>query len=139
MIPKLSGAILALCAFSGMLVAGLMAGNPYVTILSRALWGLLGGLCVGFLLGYIAQLIVHEQFGNKVARDVESELSEDDWGVGTDTSGEPDGGSETNSSENPSGEGGQNKESGENNREFEKTSPDTTFAARAAKAVLEEG
>jgi hypothetical protein len=75
MITRLTAAIVALLAFAGMILAGLAAGNPFHTILYRALIGLVAGLFVGHVAGVIARRIVHEHFADMINRDTASELA----------------------------------------------------------------
>ena len=73
MLSRLSAAIVGLLAFAGCILVGLMAGNPFGTIILRSLGGLVGGMVVGFLAGHIAQVVIHEQFRNMVAADIAEE------------------------------------------------------------------
>jgi hypothetical protein len=75
MITRLTAAIVALLAFAGMILAGLAAGNPFETILYRALIGLVVGLAVGHVAGSLARRIVHEHFSVLIERDTETELA----------------------------------------------------------------
>jgi NhaP-type Na+/H+ or K+/H+ antiporter len=75
MITRLTAAIVALLAFAGMILAGLAAGNPFETILYRALIGLVVGLAVGHIAGVLARKIVHEHFTTLIERDTETELT----------------------------------------------------------------
>ena len=76
MITRLSAGIIGLLAFLGMLLAGILAGNPFGTVISRALLGLLCGMVVGLIAGHIAQLIVVENVKLMVEKDIDAELAE---------------------------------------------------------------
>lgn len=75
MITRLTAAIVALLAFAGMILAGLAAGNPFETILYRALIGMVVGLLVGHVAGTLARRIVHEHFAALIEHDTEAELA----------------------------------------------------------------
>ncbi len=57
---RLCGACSGLLVFSAMIVCGLAAGNAVEVIVQRALWGMLGGLLLGGLAGYVAEMVVRE-------------------------------------------------------------------------------
>jgi hypothetical protein len=59
-VARLSGACCGLILFSGMLVCGLLAGNQPESIVLRALVGLIGGVLLGSLAGWIGLHIVND-------------------------------------------------------------------------------
>ena len=118
MITRLSAGIIGLLAFLGMLLAGILAGNPFGTVISRALLGLVCGLFVGLIAGHIAQLIVVENVKSMVEKDIDAELAEKAGSVVAEK------GKESSVT---------NKEAAQNNRDSRKQ----TFAARAARQVFE--
>lgn len=54
----MSGACLGLMVFSVMIVRGLLVGNPTQLILERALVGMLGGVGIGLVAGWIGLIVV---------------------------------------------------------------------------------
>lgn len=64
---KLIGASFALTGFSVAVVAGLMSGNPAVTILTRALVALVVCRLLGAFLGYVGDRITQEATAAKSA------------------------------------------------------------------------
>ena len=71
MITRLTSAVVGLLAFAGMVLAGLAAGNSVSTILQRALVGLVGGMVVGWVAGYVTENVVHEHFMSVVEKDLQ--------------------------------------------------------------------
>ncbi len=65
MIARFSGAVLGLLAFGVATVAGLIAGNSPVTVLSRALWALVLFCVIGLVVGTAAQTVVNEYITRK--------------------------------------------------------------------------
>ncbi len=57
---QLCGASCGLLLFSAMVVCGMMAGNPVETIVVRAIGGLLGGLMLGTVAGWIGTVVVQD-------------------------------------------------------------------------------
>lgn len=64
MLVRLIAGMLSLLAFSVAIIAGLNAGNPATTILFRAWLALILYLFVGFIIGWIVQ-VVYEEFKNQ--------------------------------------------------------------------------
>jgi len=60
MIPRFTGAALALAAFTVAVVAGLAVGNPPALVLERAVWSLLGFCLIGLIVGSAAQAVIRE-------------------------------------------------------------------------------
>jgi predicted lipid-binding transport protein (Tim44 family) len=73
MLTRLSAAIVGLLAFAGCIIVGLVAGNPFETIILRALGGLLAGMVLGLAVGWLAQRVVEEQFRKMVSADIAEE------------------------------------------------------------------
>ena len=59
MAKRMAG-VLSIVVFAFCLVLGLQAGNPFSTIVSRALVGMAGTYVVGLALGAVAQRMVDE-------------------------------------------------------------------------------
>ena len=74
MLTRLSAAIVGLLAFAGCIIVGLLADNPFETILLRALGGLAGGMVLGSAVGWLAQRVVEEQFRKMVSADIAEEM-----------------------------------------------------------------
>ncbi len=60
MVARFSGASLALLAFAIVAAAGLLNQNPLTVTLSRAVLALFLFFAIGWVLGYVAQLVVSE-------------------------------------------------------------------------------
>lgn len=60
MVARFTGASLGLFAFAVTTVAGLFVRNPVEVVLSRSILALFVFCFIGFLLGYVAQLVVTE-------------------------------------------------------------------------------
>ena len=131
MIARLCSAIVGLLVFAGMILVGLAAGNPFVTILQRALVGLAGGMVAGYIAGCIAENIVKEHFSDIVEAEATGEAQQ--------TAGEA---ADMPDLEIEAGEGEtddvQNKEDRQNSRESMNTAQDRTLAARAAQVIFTE-
>ena len=131
MIARLCSAIVGLLVFAGMILVGLAAGNPFVTILQRALVGLAGGMVAGYIAGCIAENIVKEHFSDIVEAEATGEIQQ----TGGEAADVPD-------LEIEAGEGEtddvQNKEDRQNSRESMNTAQDRTLAARAAQVIFTE-
>jgi hypothetical protein len=145
MITRLTAAIVALLAFAGMILAGLAAGNPFETILYRALIGLLVGLIVGHVAGTIARWIVHEHFSSLIDRDTEAELAAeaavaagDVAAAGAEAMADstrpqtPPGAAQQDAAENPV----QDAKFG--SRQMERLTRDQTLSMRAAKEMQKQ-
>jgi hypothetical protein len=68
MAKRMAG-VLSIVVFAFCLLLGLRAGNPFSTIVSRALVGMAGTYIVGLILGAVAQRMVDEN-----VRDEEQKL-----------------------------------------------------------------
>ena len=136
MITRLCAAIVALLVFAAMILAGMAVGNPFATIIKRALMGLCGGLVVGYIAGYVSERIVNEHFMRIVDADADSELVEpagqaDESAESADLAGSPEVAHAT------SGEGeDQDKGDGRNGREEGNASKGATLSVRAATETL---
>ena len=60
MLARYAGSTLGLLAFAIVLIAGLLAGNPLTTTLSRGIFALFAFFLLGSLLGGAAQMVVNE-------------------------------------------------------------------------------
>jgi hypothetical protein len=60
MLARYAGSTLGLLAFAIVLIAGLLAGNPLTTTLSRGVFALFAFFLLGSVLGAAAQLVVNE-------------------------------------------------------------------------------
>jgi hypothetical protein len=65
MISRYAGSCLGLFAFTVACASGLVAGNQFSTVLSRALLAMFLFFVIGSLLGYSAQKVVNEQVAAK--------------------------------------------------------------------------
>jgi hypothetical protein len=65
MIARFTGGVLGLLAFGVAASAGLVVGNPPMTVLTRALWALAIFCIVGLAVGAAAQAVVNEYVGNQ--------------------------------------------------------------------------
>ena len=131
MIARLCGAIVGLLVFAGMILAGLAVGNPFVTIVQRALVGLAGGVLVGSIGGYIAENIILQHVSDIIDAEaaVEAqELIEVEADMVVPEPGE---------SEGESGES-ENKEDRQDSREYLNAAQERTLAARAAEVMMAE-
>ncbi|NQU75625.1 MAG: hypothetical protein HQ546_04820 [Planctomycetes bacterium] len=133
MITRLSAAIVGLLAFAGMLLAGLAAGNPLTTILQRALAGLFGGMTIGYVGGYLSQLIVNESVMRMVDADANVELAQvtakdQQQGEYEEVNAVADNSAQTVRKDS--------KEDGEKDREQGSLTREQTLAVRAAKRVF---
>ncbi|MBN1490654.1 MAG: hypothetical protein JXA69_12115 [Phycisphaerae bacterium] len=75
------GACFGLLAFAVTILAGLYAGNPVTTTLSRSLWAMVAFLCLGSFLGYVALRVVDEHAvrrRNELFGDPDAEEPSDD-------------------------------------------------------------
>ena len=131
MIARLCSAIVGLLVFAGMILAGLAVGNPFATIIQRALVGLFGGMFVGYIGGYIAERIILEHVSDIVDAEAATEARQMPQ-VDADM---PD--VEMEAAEGESGES-QDKEDRQDNREYLNTAQERTLAARAAEMMLTE-
>jgi len=77
MITRLISAIVGLLAFAGMILAGYLAGNPFTTIIQRALVGLVGGMAAGYIAGIFAQHVIDENFMRVIDADADADLAAD--------------------------------------------------------------
>lgn len=124
MITRLMAAIIGLLAFAGMILVGLATGNPFETVLIRALWGLAGGLAVGHVAGHIGGRIIHEHFAALVDKDTQAELATA-RPAGTAAPGQ-----------NPAAEiQDANKEASSDSRQQEGPTKDQTLSVRAARLM----
>ena len=60
MVSRYTGACLGLLAFAIAVVAGLLARNPPMLVLSRAVWALVVFCVIGLLLGTTAQAVLSD-------------------------------------------------------------------------------
>lgn len=128
MIQRLSAGIVGLLAFTGMLLAGYLADNPFSTIVLRALLGLTGGLIVGYTVGFIAQVIINEHVTNLVQTDAQAELVQSAGG----------GEEKVEKAKKETGEARENKENRQASREETSRLLDGTLSAKAAEALFSE-
>jgi predicted lipid-binding transport protein (Tim44 family) len=57
---RVTGVCLGLLAFAVTIIAGLLVGNPSMTVLSRALWAMASFFALGCVLGYVSQRVIDE-------------------------------------------------------------------------------
>ncbi len=131
MITRLSASIIGLLAFAGGIVMGMLAGNPFETIILRSLACLAGGMIVGWFAGYVGELIVHENFQQLVDADSIEEVTEQ-ASLEAELDGPADGVVEAAAVDEIVTEDG----GGENRIEDDSRSGEQTFAARAARELL---
>lgn len=127
MITRMSGAIVGLLAFIGMLMAGYLAENPLDTILFRALIGLFCGFTLGYLAGRVSEVVAKESFTKLVEADADAELAEQ-----RDEDQAASGKKQNNQSVGSS----ENKEDRENSRAYSSAQREKTVSARAAREVI---
>jgi len=129
MITRASAATVGLLVFVGMLLTGFLAGNPFDTIIRRALLGLGGGLMLGYVAARLGRVIVHEHFRQMVQADTDEAEAE------AATAEEPNGqGSEDNTTKMNS----ENKEDRQDNREIGSPPADRSVSTRAAQQAIQE-
>ena len=78
MFVRLIAGILALLAFSSAIVAGLLAGNPFETILSRAWLTMIAFFILGAIAGAIVQAVVDEHQMQKMLAQQQAEENAQD-------------------------------------------------------------
>lgn len=127
MITRMSGAIVGLLAFIGMLMAGYLAENPLETVLFRALIGLFCGFTLGYLAGRVSEVVAKESFTKLVEADADAELAEQRADEQA-TSEKKQNNQSVGSSEN--------KEDRENSRAYSSAKREQTVSARAAREVM---
>ena len=84
--PRLIATAFALVAFAGALFVGLRAGNPMLTILSRALLIMLGCYVIGRLVGFFADRVLQGQVADyhhkhPLGRNADADRNRDDPAV----------------------------------------------------------
>ncbi len=131
MITRVSAATVGLLVYVGMLLAGYLAGNPFSTIIQRALCGLAGGLLLGYVAGRLGQVIVHEHFQRMVQADAEA----DEELPAAPAAGEPNG---EDGEKKPEESSGANKEDRKNNREIGSPPAGRSVSTRAAEQAIQE-
>ncbi|MCB9851302.1 MAG: hypothetical protein H6817_11435 [Phycisphaerales bacterium] len=60
MIARFAGGVLGLFAFGVAATVGVIAGNPPMTVVSRALWALLIFCMIGLVIGQATQMVIDE-------------------------------------------------------------------------------
>lgn len=145
MITRLSASIIGLLAFAGSILIGLAVGNPFETIIWRALIALGGGMVVGWFAGYMGQLIVQENFRDMVDADIAAEEAAAEARraarqAAEEGEGDPAEAAQTaqNVGETASGgaDGSQGVAEGDRNEEDEVFEDASTLAARAARELI---
>jgi uncharacterized membrane protein YqgA involved in biofilm formation len=63
--PQRIAAALAMVVFAVCLLAGINAGNPFTTVVSRAMLAMLVTLVIGLVLGAMAQKMLDENLRNE--------------------------------------------------------------------------
>jgi len=67
MIARFAGGMLGLMAFGVATLSGMIAGNPPLVVLSRALWATLIFCVIGLAVGAAAQAVIDEYMARKEA------------------------------------------------------------------------
>jgi hypothetical protein len=82
-------AALALVVFAVCVIAGMGAGNPFETVLSKALVAMAATFVIGLVVGAMAQKMLDENLGAEAAKQLIAPEGEVAAGAGKEKSGNP--------------------------------------------------
>ena len=82
-------AVLALVVFAVCVIAGMAAGNPFETVLSKALVAMAATFVVGLVVGAMAQKMLDENLAAEAAKQLIVPEGEVAAGAGKEKSGNP--------------------------------------------------